>query len=41
MSVFGPDYFHDLADVINAGSPPDLAKLKAVMLSHGLVAVMG
>jgi quercetin dioxygenase-like cupin family protein len=39
--VFGPDYFHDLADVINAGNPPDMAKLKAVMLSHGLVAVMG
>ena len=39
--VFGPDYFHDIASVINAGGPPDMVKLKEVMLSHGLVPVVG
>ena len=39
--VFGPDYFHDIASVINAGGPPDMAKLKEVILSHGLVPMVG
>jgi|SRR5665213_515538 len=39
--IFGSDYFKDIADVINAGGPPDMAKLKLVMLNHGLVPVMG
>lgn len=39
--VFGPDYFKDIAGIINAGGPPDMAKLKEVMLSHGLVPVAG
>jgi quercetin dioxygenase-like cupin family protein len=36
--VFGPDYFHEIADVIaaSAGSPPDLAALAEVMRRHGL-----
>ena len=39
--VFGPDYFKDIAEVINAGGPPDMAKLKQAMLNHGLVPVAG
>ncbi|HTL80897.1 MAG TPA: cupin domain-containing protein [Bacteroidia bacterium] len=39
--VFGPDYFKDVAEVINAGGPPDMAKLKQAMLNHGLVPVAG
>lgn len=36
--VFGPAYFHELADVLNAaaGGPPDPAAMRAVMLRHGL-----
>ncbi|HEU4719479.1 MAG TPA: hypothetical protein VFU15_16665 [Bacteroidia bacterium] len=39
--VFGPDFFKDVAEVINAGGPPDMAKLKQAMLHHGLVPVAG
>ena len=39
--LLGPDYFKDIAEVINVAGPPDLAKLKAVMLGHGLVPVAG
>ena len=34
-----PDYFREIAAVANAGGPPDLAKIKAVMTKHGLVPV--
>ena len=34
--VFGPAYFHDLAEVLAAGGPPDPVALKAVMRAHGL-----
>lgn len=34
----GAQYFHDVGAVINAGGPPDRAKLSAVMASYGLVA---
>ena len=39
--LMGPDYFKDIAEIINAGGPPDMAKLKAAMQHHGLVPVMG
>jgi quercetin dioxygenase-like cupin family protein len=39
--VFGPDYFKDVAEVINAGGPPDMLKLKNIMTQHGLVPVAG
>jgi quercetin dioxygenase-like cupin family protein len=39
--VIGPEYFRAMAAVINAGGPPDLAKVKAVMLEFGLVPVPG
>jgi quercetin dioxygenase-like cupin family protein len=36
--VFGPAYFHELADVIASATdgPPDPAAIAAVMLRHGL-----
>lgn len=33
----GAQYFHDVAAVVNAGGPPDKAKLLAVMARYGLV----
>jgi quercetin dioxygenase-like cupin family protein len=36
-ALIGPDYFKDMAAIVNAGGPPDVEKLKAVMLKHGLV----
>lgn len=32
----GPDYFREIAAVINAGGPPDMQKVLAIMKSHGL-----
>jgi quercetin dioxygenase-like cupin family protein len=36
--VLGPDYFREMAAIVNAavGGPPDPAALAAVMLRHGL-----
>ena len=39
-ALLGPDYFKEMAAIVNAGGPPDVEKLSAVMASHGLVAVM-
>lgn len=39
-ALIGPDYFKEMAAIVNAGGPPDVEKLKAVMLKHGLVPVM-
>ena len=33
----GPQYFREVAAIVNAGSPPDRAKLMATMQRHGLV----
>jgi quercetin dioxygenase-like cupin family protein len=40
--VFGPQYFHDIADVIAAaaGGPPDMAAVADVMRRHGLTPVL-
>ena len=38
--LLGPDFFKEAAVIVNAGGPPDIAKLDAVMAKHGLVAVM-
>ncbi|HEX5221609.1 MAG TPA: cupin domain-containing protein [Verrucomicrobiae bacterium] len=35
--VLGPAFFKEAAAIVNAGGPPDLAKMKEVMLRHGLV----
>lgn len=32
----GPAYFREIAAVINAGGPPDLQKIMAIMKTHGL-----
>jgi quercetin dioxygenase-like cupin family protein len=36
--VFGPDYFHEVGEVLRAaaGGPPDLAAVSEVMRRHGL-----
>ena len=39
-ALIGPDYFKEMAAIVNAGGPPDVEKLKAVMLKHGLVPVL-
>jgi quercetin dioxygenase-like cupin family protein len=33
----GPQYFREVAAIVNAGGPPDRAKLMATMQSYGLV----
>ena len=40
--IFGPDYFHQIADVLSAspGGPPDLDALFGVMARHGLTPAM-
>jgi quercetin dioxygenase-like cupin family protein len=35
--TIGKRYFEEVAAVVNAGGPPDLAKIKEIMLRHGLV----
>ena len=39
-ALLGPDFFKDAGAIANAGGPPDLKKLNAVMAKHGLIAVM-
>jgi quercetin dioxygenase-like cupin family protein len=34
--VFGADYFRDVAELLAAGGPPDMAAIGAVMRRHGL-----
>jgi quercetin dioxygenase-like cupin family protein len=36
-ALIGPDYFREMAAIINAGGPPDLETIKGVMTKHGLV----
>lgn len=35
----GPEYFKDIAEIVNAGGPPDIEKMKIVFKKHGLVPV--
>jgi len=39
-ALLGPIYFKEVAEIVNAGGPPDLEKLKLVMMKHGLVPVI-
>ena len=39
-ALLGPDFIKEAAAIVNAGGPPDVSKLSAVMSKHGLVAVM-
>lgn len=36
-ALIGPEFFREMAALINAGGPPDLEKIKATMARHGLV----
>jgi quercetin dioxygenase-like cupin family protein len=35
--LLGPDFFREMAAIVNVSGAPDVEKLKAVMLKHGLV----
>lgn len=39
-ALLGPIFFKEVAQIVNAGGPPDLQKLGLVMTKHGLVPVM-
>ncbi len=39
-ALLGPIYFKEVGEIVNAGGPPDVDKLKLVMTKHGLVPVM-
>jgi quercetin dioxygenase-like cupin family protein len=39
--ALGAAYFRELATLMSAGGPPDLAKVKDIMQRHGLVPVPG
>ncbi len=39
-ALLGPNYFKEIAEILNAGGPPDVEKLKLVMAKHALVAAM-
>ncbi len=38
--LIGPEYFTELATIINRGGPPDIEKIKVVFKKYGLVPVM-
>ena len=36
-ALIGPNFFKECAEIVNAGGPPDIEKLKLVMAKHGIV----
>jgi quercetin dioxygenase-like cupin family protein len=34
--LLGPDYFREIGEVVNAGGPPNIERIMAVMRRHGL-----
>ncbi len=36
-ALIGPDFFKEMGAIVNAGGPPDLEKINAVMTRYGLV----
>ena len=36
-ALIGPDFFREMAAIVNVDGPPDLEKINAVMTRHGLV----
>jgi quercetin dioxygenase-like cupin family protein len=36
-ALLGPEYFKELAEIINAGGPPDIEKVKNVLNKYGLI----
>ena len=39
-ALIGPNFFKECAEIVNAGGPPDIEKLKVVMNKHGLIPVL-
>jgi quercetin dioxygenase-like cupin family protein len=39
-ALLGPIFFKEVAEIVNAGGPPDLGKLGSVMAKHGLIPVI-
>jgi len=39
-ALLGPNFFKECAEIVNAGGPPDIEKLKMVMTTYGLVPVV-
>ena len=39
-ALLGPNFFKEIGEILNAGGPPDVEKLKLVMAKHGLIPVM-
>jgi len=39
-ALLGPIFFKQVAEIVNAGGPPDLEKLALVMAKHGLIPVL-
>ncbi len=38
--LIGPEYFREIAEIVNAGGPPDIEKMKLVFKKHGLVPII-
>ena len=38
--LIGPEYFREVAEIVNAGGPPDIEKMKLVFKKHGLVPII-
>lgn len=36
-ALIGPEFFREMGEIVNAGGPPNVEKIKAVMNQHGLV----
>ncbi len=39
-ALIGPNFFKECAEIVNAGGPPDIEKLKTVMTRYGLIPVL-
>ncbi|MES1215223.1 MAG: cupin domain-containing protein [Bacteroidota bacterium] len=39
-ALLGPIFFKEIAEIVNAGGPPDLKKIGMVMAKHGLIPVV-
>jgi len=39
-ALIGPNFFKECAEIVNAGGPPNIEKLKLVMAKHGIVPAM-
>ncbi|HTQ64045.1 MAG TPA: cupin domain-containing protein [Puia sp.] len=39
-ALIGPNFFKEMAAILNAGGPPDMEKLKMVMSKYGLIPIL-